>query len=432
VEKLQGGRGAGSGGGCKRAASKKTSRKKYRGVSLEKKTGRWRAECTIGGKQKFLGTFGSEEDAARACDRARLWSCKADGKTKKEVELNFSHSEYNDDDNDEVTALQGLTQEEMIQKLRRTGQEERVANQSSKFTGVTLDKRTSRWRAKCKVGGKKTSLGNFDSEKEAARAWDRFKLWRCKADGKTKEDVEVELNFSFSDYSDDEVTALQELTQEEMIQKLRQAGKAVERPASPPGPGAAVGVKREAADVVPAVGDEAPAGQPPLKKIKVEEVETVEETCVGGGAVVEPAEEDAGMDFNNNGSHEDEAAEDVDAMAVVTPDRPRSSRVNKLPVPIKREDLENGLVRCPRCKGGVLASERGCNIVTCRVMHEETLAGTFGGGWCYFCFHCGVENNGDHCPSPLCPQRVDPEARAAAAAMRNEAAANNPVDLRGD
>jgi hypothetical protein len=537
------GRGAGSGGGCKRAASKKTSPKKYTGVCLDKSTGRWVAQHKIGGKQTYLGNFGSEEEAARAWDRMRLWSCKGDGTKKVEGELNFPLSDYGDD---EVTKLQGLTQEEMIKKLRRTGQEDRVANQTSKYTGVALVKRSGRWEAQCGIGGKKTTLGYFGSEDEAARAWDRMRSWRCKADGKKKEEVEMELNFPLSEYSDDEVTELQGFTQEEMIQKLRRTGqeervanqtskytgvalvkstgrwqaqcwvggeqtklgyfgsedeaarawdrarswsckadgktkeevklnfplsdygddevtalqsltqeemiqklrqkakqskfeskaKAVECPASPTGPGAAVGVKHEAADVVPAGAEvEAVAGQPPLKKIKVEEVQREEETHHVGGAVVEPAEEeDAGVDFNNNGSHE-EAAEDVDAMAVVTPDRPRSSRVNKQPVPIKREDRENGLVRCPRCKGGVLASKRGCNIVTCRVIHEETLAGTFGGGrggWCYFFFHCGVENNGEHCPSPLCPQRVDPEARAAAAAMHNEAAGNNPVDLRGD
>jgi hypothetical protein len=244
---------------------------KYTGVMLDKRIGRWRAQCTIGGKRMSLGAFDSEEEAARACDRARLWSCKAGGKKKEEVQLNVSLSNYSDD---EVAALQSCTQEEMFQKLRRT--EERVTNKSSKYTGVTLVESTGRWRAECRIGGKKTFLGNFHSEEDAARAWDRFKLWRCKADGKTKEEVEEELNLSLSEYSDDEVTELQGFTQEELIQELRQktkqwksecGAKAVERPA-PPGPVATVAVKREAADVVPAVS-EAPAGQPPLKKIKV-------------------------------------------------------------------------------------------------------------------------------------------------------------------
>jgi hypothetical protein len=103
-------------------------------------------------------------------------------------------------------------------KLRRTGHEERVANQSSEYTGVRLDKRTGRWQAQCRIGGKKTYLGLFGSEEEAARVWDRMRLWSCKASGRKEE--EVQLNFPLSEYSDDEVTALQGCTQEEMIQSL--------------------------------------------------------------------------------------------------------------------------------------------------------------------------------------------------------------------
>jgi hypothetical protein len=148
------GRGAGSGEGSRRAGASNTSSKKYTGVTL-KSNGRWRAQCRIGGKQTSLGYFGNEEEAARAWDRTRLWSCKAGRRAKKEVEkLNFPLSEYSDD---EVTALQGCTQEEIIKKLQRT--EERAANQASKYTGVYLYKRNGRWEAQCKIGGKLTSLG---------------------------------------------------------------------------------------------------------------------------------------------------------------------------------------------------------------------------------------------------------------------------------
>ena len=155
----------------------------------------------------------------------RLWSCKADGKKTVEVEeeLNFPISDYSDD---EVTALQGCTQEVIIQKVRRTGQEERGANQSSGYTGVSLVKSTGRWKAQCQIGGKLTYMGSFGSEEEAARAWDRMSVWSCKGDGEKKE--EVKLNFPLSEYSDDEVTALEELTREEMIQKSRRAGKTEE------------------------------------------------------------------------------------------------------------------------------------------------------------------------------------------------------------
>jgi hypothetical protein len=47
----------------------------------------------------------------------RLWSCKAGGKKKEEVRLNFPLFAYSDDEN--------CTQEEMIQKLRRTTKQPR-------------------------------------------------------------------------------------------------------------------------------------------------------------------------------------------------------------------------------------------------------------------------------------------------------------------
>ena len=53
-----------------------------------------------------------------------MWLCKIDGKKKQEVHLNFPLSEYTDA---EVTALQGLAQEEMIEKLQRTANKSRSA-----------------------------------------------------------------------------------------------------------------------------------------------------------------------------------------------------------------------------------------------------------------------------------------------------------------
>jgi hypothetical protein len=37
-------------------------------------------------------------------------------------------------------------------------------------------KKNGRWQARCTIGSTRTFLGTFDSEKEAARAWDRYTL----------------------------------------------------------------------------------------------------------------------------------------------------------------------------------------------------------------------------------------------------------------
>ena len=112
----------------------------------------------------------------------------------------------------------------------------------------------------------------------------------------------------------------------------------------------------------------------------------------------------------------------------------RGMRSDRVSVPIKREILDIGLLRCPRCQGGVLASDIGCNIVTCRAFHPVTFATEQDrnhgcGGYCHFCYHCRVENIGDHCPSPLCPQRVNPEARAEGLRLRNDHSFRNIIDL---
>ena len=44
----------------------------YRGVYFEKRGGRWRAQISVGGKNRYLGTFATPELAARAYDAAAL------------------------------------------------------------------------------------------------------------------------------------------------------------------------------------------------------------------------------------------------------------------------------------------------------------------------------------------------------------------------
>ena len=121
---------------------------KYKGVSWVKKTisststsagGRWAAQIQAQGKKTHLGYFDDEMEAAKKYDEAAA---------KHGRPLNFPSALG------EANAAKG----------GRGG--------TSQFTGVSFSKKSGRWEAGIKVQGKKTALGVFDSEEEAARKYD--------------------------------------------------------------------------------------------------------------------------------------------------------------------------------------------------------------------------------------------------------------------
>ncbi|OIW05781.1 hypothetical protein TanjilG_23567 [Lupinus angustifolius] len=134
----------------------------YRGVTFYRRTGRWESHIWDCGKQVYLGGFDTAHAAARAYDRAavKFRGIRAD--------INFSLSDYEDD----LKQMKNLSKEEFIHILRR--QSTGFSRGSSKYRGVTLHK-CGRWEARMGqfLGKKYIYLGLFDSEVEAARAYDK-------------------------------------------------------------------------------------------------------------------------------------------------------------------------------------------------------------------------------------------------------------------
>ncbi|KAK8671448.1 hypothetical protein V6N13_038044 [Hibiscus sabdariffa] len=148
----------------------------YRGVTRHRWTGRFEAHLwdksswnniqSKKGRQVYLGAYDSEEAAARTYDLAALkyWG--------PETTLNFPKESYEK----EMEEMKKVTKEEYLASLRRRSSG--FSRGVSKYRGVARHHHNGRWEARIGrvFGNKYLYLGTFNTQEEAAAAYDMAAL----------------------------------------------------------------------------------------------------------------------------------------------------------------------------------------------------------------------------------------------------------------
>jgi hypothetical protein len=122
-------------------ALKRKLRSRFRGVSWDKTSRKWRVQLRVQGSKKYIGCFVDEEAAARAYDKVAVECGLLD-------QVNF--------------------------ELPKTASASPAPQQEiSRFQGICWDKRDSKWIARVTMQGVVLRLGRFDDKEAAARAYNK-------------------------------------------------------------------------------------------------------------------------------------------------------------------------------------------------------------------------------------------------------------------
>ena len=127
--------------------SNKKGASKYVGVNFNKQKNKWHAQITIEGKQRHIGYYNDEKDAAVDYARA-LFKYKGEKKRHKSCGIDLNN----------VPPLPSTIP-------KSCGH---VNEGASIYPGVYFDKQINKWAAYISICGKQQLIGHYDDEKKAA------------------------------------------------------------------------------------------------------------------------------------------------------------------------------------------------------------------------------------------------------------------------
>mmetsp|Transcript_20811 Transcript_20811/g.34815 ORF Transcript_20811/g.34815 Transcript_20811/m.34815 type:complete len:369 (-) Transcript_20811:240-1346(-) len=131
---------------------------------------------------------------------------------------------------DDSRYRQKMTENGMRQSVHKVARQKGVSTgktYTSKYRGVHQTFPTRRWEAQFRRAGKPTSLGCFDREEEAARAYDKMMVWVELHSADMRQTGTLKggtTNFDVREYMND-ISDLQVITQDDLVQALRREGR---------------------------------------------------------------------------------------------------------------------------------------------------------------------------------------------------------------
>eukprot|EP00984_Skeletonema_dohrnii_P013705 scaffold5698_cov72-Skeletonema_dohrnii-CCMP3373.AAC.1 len=135
---------------------------KYKGVSLDKRRNKWRAQIYIDGidgKYRHIGYYENEEEAAADYARAVI-------KYKNQAALGKAREAK--EDKSFIIDLSDVPPQPPIPKSSG-----KIKEGASKYTGVHFNKQTNKWQAQIDIKGKNRTIGYYENEEEAAADYAR-------------------------------------------------------------------------------------------------------------------------------------------------------------------------------------------------------------------------------------------------------------------